>query len=85
MQYRRPDCSQAASRWAGRKRDRTYQLAHDEVMARFRNLIIHHERVQDVFAAAIGNEGYILRGPDVEPLRAAALEIQATAAAPIAA
>jgi len=71
--------------WAGRKRDRTYQLAHDEVMARFRDLIIHHERVQDVFAAAIGNEGYILRGPDVEPLRAAALEIQATAAAPIAA
>jgi hypothetical protein len=48
-------------------------------MARFRELIVHHERVQDIFASAIGNEGYILRSPDLEPLRAAAIEIQAPA------
>jgi biotin carboxylase len=63
--------------WAGRKRERAYALSHDEVMARFGHLIIHHERVQDIFAAAIGNEGYILRSPDLEPLQAAAREIQA--------
>ena len=63
--------------WAGRKRERTYALSHDEVMARFGDLVMHHERVQDIFAAAIGNEGYILRSPDLEPLQAAAREIQA--------
>jgi hypothetical protein len=65
--------------WAGRKRERSYALSHDQVMARFPDLIVHHERVQDIFAAAIGNEGYILRSPDLEPLRAAATEIQASA------
>jgi ATP-grasp domain len=65
--------------WAGRKRERSYALSHDQVMARFPDLIVHHERVQDIFAAAIGNEGYILRSPDLEPLRAAATEILAPA------
>ncbi len=65
--------------WAGRKRERSYAMSHREVMARFPDLIVHHERVQDIFAAAIGNEGYILRSPDLEPLRAAAVEIQAPA------
>jgi hypothetical protein len=63
--------------WAGRKRERAYRLSHEEVMDRFRPLIIHHEPVHDVFAAAIGNDGYILRSPDLEPLRSAAREIQA--------
>jgi hypothetical protein len=63
--------------WAGRKRERAYALSHDEVMARFGDVVMHHERVQDIFAAAIGNEGYILRSPDLEPLQAAAREIQA--------
>jgi hypothetical protein len=65
--------------WAGRKRERSYALSHDEVMSRFRDVVVHHERVQDIFAAAIGNEGYILRSPDLEPLQAAAIEIQAVA------
>jgi hypothetical protein len=65
--------------WAGRKRERSYAMSHEDVMTRFRELIVHHERVQDIFAAAIGNEGYILRSPDLDPLRAAAVEIQAPA------
>ena len=32
-----------------------------------------------VFAAAIGNEGFMLHGPKLEPLRAAVREIQALA------
>jgi hypothetical protein len=66
--------------WAGRKRDRAYALTHDEVVARFGPLLVHHERVDDVFAPAIGNYGYILRGPDLAPLADAAEEIQALAA-----
>ena len=65
--------------WAGRKSGRSYRLGHDEVLARFAGLIVHHERVDDVFAAAIGNYGYVMRGPDLAPLAAAGLEIQALA------
>jgi hypothetical protein len=44
-------------------------------MARFGGSMVHHERVDDVFAAALGSYGYILRGPDLEPLQAAAGDI----------
>jgi hypothetical protein len=68
--------------WAGRKHGRTYRLSHDEVIRRVGGLLVHHERVDDVFAAAIGNEGYVLRSPDLAPLMDAAAEIQAVAAPP---
>jgi len=58
--------------WAGRKVGRTYRLGHDEVLREFRRELVHHERIDDVFATAIGNYGYILRGPELEPLQAAA-------------
>ncbi len=66
--------------WAGRKSRRTYRLSHDDVLGRFGPLVLHHERVDDVFAAAIGNEGYVLRSPELGPLLEAAAEIQAVAA-----
>jgi hypothetical protein len=62
--------------YAGRKAGRTYRLAHDEILARFRTLIVQHERIDDVFSAAIGNYGYVMRHPDLEPLQAAAAAIQ---------
>jgi hypothetical protein len=67
--------------WAGRKRGRDYRLSHDAVVARFGDLLLHHERVDDIFAAAIGNEGYVLRSADLAPLTEAAREIQAIAPA----
>jgi hypothetical protein len=65
--------------WSGRKIGKTYRLSHDEVLARFGRLLVHHERVDDVFSAAIGNFGYILRDPSLEPLLAANAEIEAMA------
>jgi hypothetical protein len=65
--------------WAGRKHGRTYRLSHGEVVARFAALLIQHAPMDDIFAAAIGNEGYILRGPELAPLQAAAAEILAVA------
>ena len=35
-----------------------------------RKLLIHHERVDDVFATALGNYGYIMRDPRLDPLLA---------------
>jgi hypothetical protein len=65
--------------WAGRKQGRAYRLSHEDVMHRFGRLLIHHERVDDVFATALGNYGYIMRDPKLEPLLAASREILATA------
>lgn len=65
--------------WAGRKTGKAYRLSHDEVLARFRDLLVHYERVDDVFSPAIGNFGYILRHPSLEPLLAANREIGALA------
>lgn len=64
--------------WAGRKDGHPYRLGHAEVLARFGDRLVHHARVDDVFAAAIGNHGYILRGPDLAALQAAGREILAT-------
>jgi hypothetical protein len=65
--------------WAGRKDGRAYRLDHDEVMARFAPLIVYHERIPDVFALAIGNVGYLLRGPELTSLKSAAAEILSVA------
>ena len=46
--------------------------SHEEVLSRFGNAMVHHEGMADIFAAAIGNYGYILRGPELEPLQEAA-------------
>jgi len=68
--------------WAGRKHGRAYRLSHDEVIRRVGGLLVHHERVDDIFASAIGNEGYVLRSPELGPLLEAAAEIQAVTAPP---
>lgn len=61
--------------WAGRKPGRPYMLTHDEVAARFAGLLIHVERVDDVFATAMGSFGYVLRHPSLDVLLEASAEI----------
>jgi len=63
--------------WSGRKPGRPYRIGHDEVLRRFGDLLIHHERVDDVFATALGSYGYILRDPSLDRLLAASAEILA--------
>ncbi len=65
--------------WSGRKPGRPYRLSHDEVAQRFGGLLIHVERVDDVFATAMGSFGYILRDPSLEVLLDASSEILALA------
>lgn len=62
--------------YAGRKTGRAYRMSHDEVLARFDRLLVHHERIDDVFSPAVGNYGYVMRHPDLEPLLDAARVIQ---------
>jgi len=58
--------------WVGRKDRFRYAFDAAQVRARFGSLLVHHERVSDVFAKAIGNEGFILRSPDPGPILEAA-------------
>jgi hypothetical protein len=61
--------------WSGRKPARPYRLSHDEVAARFAGLLIHVERVDDVFATAMGSFGYVLRDPSLDVLLDASADI----------
>jgi hypothetical protein len=69
-----------ATLWAGRKDARAYRLDHAGALARAGDRLVLHQRVEPVFAAAIGDEGFILRGPDLRELKAVAADIQAPAA-----
>jgi hypothetical protein len=54
--------------WIGRKDRFQYAWSGAALRRRFGDLIVHQARVEDVFARAIGNEGFILRSPDLDPL-----------------
>jgi hypothetical protein len=60
-----------------RRDGRDYALSHDEVMREYRELVILEARMDRMFAAAMGDHAYVLRGTDEQVLLAAAQEIQA--------
>ncbi len=62
--------------YSGRKNHLNYALSNVDVGSQFSSLICHQERIMDVFAPAIGNHGFLLRHSELEPLLAAAFEIQ---------
>jgi hypothetical protein len=61
--------------WVGRKDRFPYAHTTEQLRDRLGSLLVHHARVEDVFARAIGNEGFILRSPEREPLVEAAAAI----------
>ncbi|HEY9676629.1 MAG TPA: ATP-grasp domain-containing protein [Drouetiella sp.] len=63
--------------YVGRKDHIPYKHSHYEACEKYRDMMTHNERMRDVFSGAIGNHGYILRHPELEPLIAAAEDIQA--------
>lgn len=65
--------------YVGRKDRFRYRMPLEEVLRRYAPLLVHHEAVNDVFSAAIGNYGFILRSPRLSDLAEAAAEIQAKA------
>lgn len=66
--------------YVSRRDYRPYALSHDEVLRSFGGMLVAETRMDSVFAAAIGDHGYLLRGPGLEPLIEAAKRIQAPAA-----
>jgi len=54
--------------WVGRKDRFRYAWPVDRLRDRIGPMLVHHARVPDVFSGAIGNEGFVLRSADREPL-----------------
>lgn len=63
--------------YAARRDGRAYAMSHDDVLTEFRDLIVHESRMERVLATAMGDHGYVMRSPELEPLIAAAKRIQA--------
>jgi len=65
--------------YVSRRDNRRYALAHEEVLREFGPMLVNESRMDSAFSAAIGDQGYLLRHPDLEPLMEAAHRIQARA------
>ena len=57
--------------YVGRKWHRNHCLSHDEILATYPELLVHHEPIDVMLAPAIGEYGYLLRSPDLEVLQPA--------------
>lgn len=62
--------------YVGRKDHIHYSLSHQDIYDRFRNIIVHHERISPILSRALGNDGYLLRDKQTDPLIQAAQSIQ---------
>ncbi|HLN92179.1 MAG TPA: ATP-grasp domain-containing protein [Patescibacteria group bacterium] len=65
--------------YVGRKRGKRYVHNPGEILEAFGGLIVHHEEIDSIFRAAIGDHGYLIRSKDLDEVRAAARYIQETA------
>ncbi len=62
--------------YVGRKDRIPYQMTHEQVLEKCSAVMMHHERLNDVFSGALGNYGYLLRHEEIEPLLEATELIQ---------
>ena len=62
--------------YVSRKFNKNYVLSHDEVVSKYKTMIIHNDHVPGALAPALGNYAYILRGKELEPVLAAQKDIQ---------
>jgi len=62
--------------YVGRKDRIPYQMSHQQILEKCSSVMMHHERLNDVFSGALGNYGYLLRHEEMEPLLEATELIQ---------
>jgi biotin carboxylase len=65
--------------YVGRKRCKRYARPHEEVLRSLGPLVCHHEEINSIFRAAIGDYGYLVRSKELEEVLAAARYIHETA------
>jgi len=54
--------------YVGRRYGRGYLLSHDQVLAAFPKQVVSHQPISGVFAAALGDFGYLIRSPDYKEI-----------------
>ena len=74
---RRSSAARTRACTCARRDHRAYVLSHEDVLREYSHLLVNETRMDSVFSAAIGDHGFILRSPDLEPLLEAAKRIQA--------
>jgi biotin carboxylase len=62
--------------YVGRKSNRSYAHSEQEIFSAYKDKISQHEAISGVFSAALGNDGYLVRSPDLEEILAIAKYIQ---------
>jgi hypothetical protein len=65
--------------YASRRDNHRYAMSHDDVIHEFGPLIVQEARMEPVLASAMGDQGYVLRGTELQPLIDAAKQIQTQA------
>jgi len=61
--------------YAGRKYGKNYSYSVDEILNRHGATIAHHQPIDSIFSAAIGNYGFIIRTATIEEGRAVVADI----------
>jgi hypothetical protein len=64
--------------YVGRKRSKRYVHGHGEILSTIGGLLVHHEEIDSIFRAAIGDYGYLVRSKDRDEVLAAAHFIHET-------
>jgi hypothetical protein len=62
--------------YVGRKASRPYAHSHEAVLSECGEVICHYQPIEGVFAAALGNYGYLLRSPNLKEVVGMAEYIQ---------
>ncbi|HSL45305.1 MAG TPA: ATP-grasp domain-containing protein [Anaerolineales bacterium] len=62
--------------YASRKSNRSYAHSEQEILAAYGDRVRHHEQINGVFSAALGNYGYLVRSPDLDEIISIAKFIQ---------
>lgn len=65
--------------YIGRKSRKNYAHDHQQIMGAYGSMIVHHEPINSVFSAALGDFGYLARAADLEQLKELGRFIQAPA------
>jgi hypothetical protein len=64
-QYDRPyHCA-----YIGRKKHIQHRISHDEIITLYGSNLVHYEKINPVLAPALGDDGYLMRSPDLNQLQ----------------
>jgi hypothetical protein len=54
--------------YVGRRKGRRYLLSPDKVISAFPKQVVSHQAISGIFAAALGDDGYLVRSPDLKEI-----------------